>query len=123
MALWHRPRPPPHRGGLAGRAGAVRRATGAAWNGLGLTEIAAYVSGTYRVRRVLIFAGLLWMTSIAAAYVAWFGVSLMRDQGLYDPGYLGGIIICHLMSLLQQKHWAYVHLRSSRGTGPYCREN
>ncbi|MDA5250277.1 type IV secretion system DNA-binding domain-containing protein [Agrobacterium sp. MAFF210268] len=75
-------------------------ATGVAWNGVGLTEIVAYVSGSNRVRRVLIFAGLLWATSIAAAYIARFGVSLMRDRGLYDAGYTGYVEAAPLVVFL-----------------------
>lgn len=53
----------------------------------GARVIGDYIQGNHGVRRVLVFAGVLWATVIASAYVARFIVNMMRDSAVYDSGY------------------------------------
>ncbi|MCA1869662.1 type IV secretion system DNA-binding domain-containing protein [Agrobacterium genomosp. 3] len=53
----------------------------------GARVVGQYVSGVHGVRRVLLFAVLLWAATIAAAILARFFVGIMRDNTVLDPGY------------------------------------
>ncbi len=54
---------------------------------MGVHVVGQYVSGKHEVRRVLLFATLLWATVITSAYISRFIVGVMRDDTTLDPGY------------------------------------
>ncbi|WP_320197181.1 type IV secretion system DNA-binding domain-containing protein (plasmid) [Agrobacterium rosae] len=54
---------------------------------MGLRVVGQYVSGVHGVRRLLLFALLLWATAIAAANLARFFVGITRDNTVLDSGY------------------------------------
>ena len=62
-------------------------ATVNAFRHMGARVVGQYVSGVHGVRRVLLFAVLLWATSIAGAKIARFFVGMMRDNTVLDHGY------------------------------------
>ena len=63
-------------------------ATVNAFRHMGARVVGQYVSGVHGVRRVLLFAVLLWATSIAGAKLARFFVGMMRDNTVLDHGCL-----------------------------------
>lgn len=62
-------------------------ATVNAFRHMGARVVGQYVSGVQGVRRVLLFAVLLWATSIAGTTLAGFFVGMMRDNTVLDQGY------------------------------------
>lgn len=62
-------------------------ATVTAFRHMGARVVGQYVSGSHGVRRVLLFAVLLWAVAIASATLARFFVGMMRDNTVLDSGY------------------------------------
>lgn len=62
-------------------------ATVNAFRHMGARVVGQYVSGVQGVRRVLLFAVLLWATSIAGTTLARFFVGIMRNNTVLDHGY------------------------------------
>lgn len=74
--------------GLAWMVGIVLflTATVMAFREMGARYVGQYVSGTHGVRRVLLFAVMLWTVVIVSATIAWFFINIFHDGG-YDEGF------------------------------------
>lgn len=67
---------------------------------MGIHIVGQYVSGKHEVRRVLLFALMLWATVIASAYVSRFVVGVFRDGSTFDSGYNNYVVPAPFVALI-----------------------